>query len=175
MSNRPWTTLEDRRLVELFPYFRTADVAKKLGRSKPAVDRRARRYNLKKHPDFVDEGNRFMRGNKPWNLGKKHDPAGSAAGRFKPGMTPHNKASIGAEKLVHGVLRRKVRDTGKFFTDWRPVKDIVWTAHHGPIPAGAFVSVIDGDHTNVHIDNLLCQPRSERIRGLRNAPISATA
>lgn len=161
---RHWTTSEERTLRELYHVALNTEIAAKLNRTVPSVTHRAIKLGLRKPDELVKSRCRLQPGHATWNKGRKHSPAGSEAARFKPGNLPHNHRQIGAERVTKdGVLERKVTDT-RSRKDWRPVKDLMWEEHHGPIPPGHIVVVADRDKAHLCITNLLCITKAENMR-----------
>lgn len=58
---------------------------------------------------------------------------------------------------------RYLRDTIQR-TKIKYLHHVIWTEHHGPIPAGFKVCFKDGNHRNVAIDNLELLSNSEQVR-----------
>lgn len=161
---RAWTTSEERTLRELYPVALNTEIAERLNRTVPSITQRAIKLGLKKPAELVRSRCRLQPGHKTWNKGRKHNPKGSEVARFKPGNMPHNHRPVGSERVNRdGVLERKVTDT-RSRKDWRPVKDLLWEQHHGPIPAGHIVVMADRDKSHVCITNLLCITRAENMR-----------
>jgi hypothetical protein len=64
------------------------------------------------------------------------------AGNVK--LKRRNKLSIGDERLnSHGLLVRKMTDTGNQWKDWKRVDVIEWEAIHGPVPAGKVLARVN--------------------------------
>jgi hypothetical protein len=116
----------------------------------------------------IDRMNRgqFYKGMVPWNKGKRHDPPGSRATRFKKGGKPLNTwRPIGSERMTRdGTLERKVADTGTKKRDWKPVKDLIWTAKHGRIPRGKFVVHRNRNRQDFRLRNLVLVNRAENMQ-----------
>jgi hypothetical protein len=70
-----------------------------------------------------------------------------------------------------GYVVRKVSDTRNRSADWRPLHQLVWEAHNGPIPAQMIVVFRPGQKTTepdaITVDRLECITRAENMR--RNA------
>lgn len=98
----------------------------------------------------VGAGTRFQRGHVPFNKGIKGWDAGgrSQSTRFTPGQRSCNWVPVGTLRInSEGFLDRKVADTGLSLRNWVTVHRLVWTAHHGPVPAGHVVAFKPGLHT----------------------------
>ena len=62
---------------------------------------------------------------------------------------------IGTERMSsHGNLIRKVRDTGILQKDWQYVHHLIWREAGRKIPRGYLIYFLDGDRTNVTLENL---------------------
>lgn len=103
---------------------------------------------------------RFELGRTPQNKGVKGVCSpGCEKGWFKAGHTPANKTPIGTVLVKSdGYLWQKI---GEGCRDWRQKHILVWEEHHGPVPDGCVITFLDGDRTNVSIDNLACITRAE--------------
>jgi len=104
---------------------------------------------------------RFKQGFTPWNTGTKGLVAPNS-GNFANGHRPKNWVPIGSERINgDGYRDRKLTDTGVGRVDWVPVHRIVWEQANGPLPVGQAVIFIDGDKTNIALDNLQDVSRGE--------------
>lgn len=109
----------------------------------------------------------FEKGGPGWNKGIKGWSAGgrSIETRFQKGRLPHhagNYVPIGTVRTrKDGYLERKINDDQTIYTArrWAMEHRVVWEAANGAIPAGHVVVFLDGDKTNVSLDNLRCVPR----------------
>ena len=43
---------------------------------------------------------------------------------------------------------------------WLLKQRVLWEENYGPIPEGHYILFLDGDRTNLSLDNLSCQPRA---------------
>lgn len=113
------------------------------------------RYNIK-----TGRTGRYEKGSIPANKGKVmpqwlRDKC--AESWFKKGRRPPNELPIGSRVFSkEGYLMEKVRDDlGIRACDrWRPVHQLLWEKERGPIPEGYVVTFLDGDITNITIENL---------------------
>ena len=156
----------------------TADIAKALGRTCSSVYQQARKMGLVKSEAHLErnagrfsknnpgEGSRFLKGQTPWNKGKKFNAGGrSAKTRFKKGNKPQTWVPVGTEKEnKDGILMRKVSDTRVKRIDWRPVHVLVWEAENGEVPSGHIVVFKNGNKRDFSINNLECVSRAENMR-----------
>lgn len=114
------------------------------------------RYKL--HTGFTG---RFEKGNIPFNKGKKGIcPKKCERTWFKKGETPINHRPVGSERVdVDGYILVKVEEPSV----WRLKHRVVWEKVNGPIPKNHVVIFLDGDKSNVNIDNLALVSRSELL------------
>lgn len=175
MKHRAWTDADLAVLDRDYANTPTKDLADRLDRPINAVYRKAQLRGLKKSPAYLDSdaacrlhsGNnvgargRFQKGLTPWNKGMKGWQAGgrSKETQFRPGHRRGRAAQIyqpiGAERITKdGYLQRKVNDDMPLQRRWRMVHHLVWEEHHGPIPTGHAVRFINGDKSDIRIDNL---------------------
>lgn len=104
---------------------------------------------------------RYQKGAIPFNKGKKMD-CGPNRTSFKKGQKPHNYLPVGTTRITaDGYTQRKMTDTGYPPRDWVEVHRLLWVEHHGSIPDNHLVLFIDGDKTNIVIDNLILVNRGE--------------
>jgi len=88
-----------------------------------------------------------------FRTGERH---GVAARRYCP---------IGTERLSKdGYLERKVSDGQPFHRRWRFVHVLVWEAAHGPVPAGHAIVFVNGDKTDIRLENLQLVTRADLMR-----------
>ena len=109
----------------------------------------------------------FVRGQTPWNLGKSMRT--SRHTEFRPGNRPHNTRVVGEYRQdAYGRWLLKVREggvKGESRRDWESVSRLTWSAHHGPVPTGHVVMILDGDEDAcLDIDNLACVSRAVLAR-----------
>lgn len=104
-------------------------------------------------------------------------PKGPNKTSFKKGHKPANTLPIGHVRCHDGYWQIKVFDTGHTKRDFVLCHHLVWQLHHGPVPAGHIIIFIDGDASNIEIENLRCIPRGAHViinkRGLRNVTPAA--
>ena len=110
---------------------------------------------------------RFIRGQAPWNLGKSMRV--SQRTEFRPGNRPHNTRVVGEYRQdAYGRWLLKVRETGvRGYSrhDWECVSRLTWAAHHGPVPKGHVVMLLDRDEDAcLDIANLACVSRAVLAR-----------
>lgn len=171
MTRRFWTPEEDALLAALYPTTPTKELAARLGRPLSAVYQRANDAGMKKLPEYFEQhGARRRKGSPPtrtsfkpghqaWNKGLRYQPGGSAiASQFKPGHRPCQWVPIGTETRDRdGYLKRKVRDDaapGMSRRNWKYVHVLTWEEANGPVPPGHAVTFVNGDRTDIRLDNL---------------------
>lgn len=137
-----------------------------------SLARFARRHGIMKKAN----GGRFAAGNQPWNKGRAGwaAPGRALQTRFRPGAVPHTTVPIGSYRQVRdGYWIVKVSDhdparadaSNARLRDWRYVHHLVYANHHGPIPPGHIVLLIDGDPDHCQDpDNLICVSRAVQSR-----------
>lgn len=167
MNGRQWSTGDDRRMRQHYPYKPAKWLARHLRRTLRAVYERATVLGLRKSHAFLSStasgrlrdgslgaASRFKPGQQPHNAGVKGWQAGgrSPATRYKPGNVSGRAAQllqpIGALRInADGYLDRKVRADGPPQSRWVGVHRLVWIAAHGPVPASHAVVFLPGRRT----------------------------
>lgn len=98
---------------------------------------------------------RIEKGAIPWNKDKK-GYIGANATSFKKGQTPKNHRPVGSERITKdGYIQIKIAEP----SDWQLKHIVVWENHNGKVPDNHCIRMLDGNRTNVNIDNLMCIPR----------------
>jgi hypothetical protein len=170
-----WTAAEERELAALYPDTPMPELTARFGVPVHSIHSKAHRLGLRRSQAFLDansgnvrKGERrspaseFTPGHVPWNKGKKGLDIGGHATRFQKGQRGSKFAPIGSERISkEGYRQRKMTATGYPPKDWRNVHHLVWEATHGPIPAGHVVAFINGDKTDVRLENLELLHRRE--------------
>lgn len=162
-----WTDEKEAKLIELYSNTKNIDIASMLNISTGAIEAKAFMLNLKKTPEFRRihaAKSMFAQNHTPWNKGKKIGVIpGSEKGFFKKGHLPHNTKSDGTisiRKDKDGKLHEFVRISKN---EWIHKKILVYEEHHGKIPEGMCVKVIDGNSMNSNIENLTLITREENM------------
>ena len=182
-KRRHWTKRDLDILVELYPNTLTSVIAERLKRSERAVYYKANMLGLRKSVEYMRElitdnfnpefgvEHRFKKGNVPHNKGVTgFDPGGRVREtQFKPGerigIAAKMYKPIGTERVSKdGYIERKVNDGKDLHKRWRPVHNIEWEAHNGPIPPGHIVVFRNGDKLDTRIENLELISRAENMR-----------
>jgi hypothetical protein len=177
-----WTRAEEAVIRRLYATRPTSEIARRLGRDVRAIYSKAYAMGLRKSPEFFEHhkagrtngdrglSTRFKPGHVPWTKGKKGYMAGgrSAETRFRKGSRPHNTVPVGTETVdACGYLKRKVRDDappGMSRKNWAFVHILLWEEHNGPVPAGHAVTFVNGDRTDIRIENLELIDRRDLMR-----------
>lgn len=94
----------------------------------------------------------------PWNKGKK-GYIGANRTSFKKGNIPFNWKPVGSERVdKDGYTLVKIAEPKK----WALKHRIIWEEQHKKkIPKDSVIIFVDGDKSNLNIDNLLCVTRDE--------------
>lgn len=186
-KRRKWTGVELALLTELYSDMPTSEIAKRLGRSSPAVSSQAGLLGLKKSREYLartrdkklmkaGKKTRFDKGFKPWNAGKKGWQAGgrSVETQFKPGRKPEearNYRPIGSLRVTRdGYLERKFTDDPNLYPTRRWIAEHrrIWEEANGPVPKGHVVVFKPGcataDPDEITLDKIDCITRAENMR-----------
>src|SRR5690606_8753843 len=112
---------------------------------------------------------RFKKGHVPWNKGLKGINTGGKAGWFKKGHRPHNYKPIGSERIDKndGYVLVKVQDYGLYQERWRFKHVVLWEKVHGKVPKDHVIAFLNGDKTDIRIDNLVLLSRAELAQMVR--------
>lgn len=173
-KRRYWTAAELKRLARLYPDRPTAEVAKLLGRTLSAAYGTAKKYGLKKSPEYLatDPHARFPKGHVPANKGLRRPGYSVGRGRMqetqfrkgeRTGAAANNWKPIGTILTDdEGYLRIKVREYvhGKEHSGtgntkvWPMYNRYLWEKHKGPIPPKHIVIFKDRNRANCVIENL---------------------
>ncbi|MBB1061921.1 HNH endonuclease [Marilutibacter spongiae] len=171
-------------------------IAYVVGRSVSSVHYLANKLGLRKGPGFHRNPHahlwatwarpnavacRFKRNHVPHNKGVRRPP-GWAPGRmaetqFKKGHRGGRAREvyqpIGATRISKdGYLQRKVNDDMPLQHRWRAVHVLLWEEHRGPVPPGHQVGFLNGDKSDIRIENLELVSQGERMRrnSIHNLP-----
>lgn len=179
MTRHYYTPAEVARLQRDYPHTRTKDLADAMGLSERSVYSKADSLGLKKTDAYrqaerIRQGQRlgrcgspgrFQPGHATWNKGMKGLEIGGKATRFQPGQQPHNARPIGHQRVAkEGYLERKVTEQGPRRHWYQAVHRLVWIAANGPIPDGHIVVFINGNKTDIRLENLELITRREHAR-----------
>ena len=171
-----WSIKDKNYLSRHFPYRKTSDIAKVLGRTYSSTAQKARIMGLKKSEKFYmsalsgrsnvinNHATRFKKGHKTWNKGLHFEAGGkSKETRFKKGNMPQTWRPIGSERIdKDGILVRKVSDN-RSKKDWKPVHVLIWERENGPVPDGFIVIFKNKTKSDFNVNNLECISRCENM------------
>ena len=105
---------------------------------------------------------KFAKGNVPPNKGRKgYYSPGAEKGWFKPGSTPHNHKPVGSERVDSrdGYTLIKIAEPNV----WELKHKIIYEGAHGKVPDGHVITFLDGDKTNLALENLQLVTMAERL------------
>ena len=185
-TRRFWTPEEDATITVLYPDMPTAEVAERIHRSVSSTYQRAYVLGLTKSAaylaspaacrlrrgDNVGAAFRFVKGQTPPNKGLRRP--GYAPGRMKEtqfrkgerrGVAVKLWKPIGTDRVSKdGYLERKINDGLPLQARWRAVHLVLWEAEHGPLPPGHAIVFVNGDRTDIRLDNLALITRGDLMR-----------
>lgn len=181
-GKRVWSADDDAQLRAAYPGTATAQLACAIGRSLSATYGRANYLGLTKSAEFlaspaacrlrrgdhVGASFRFPKGHVPANKGLRRP--GWSAGRMRETQFRKGNATkwspVGTTRLIDGYCYRKVSDVRNvpWTRNWKPEHHLLWTAAHGPIPAGHAVVFTNGNRQDIRPDNLTLISRRELMR-----------
>ena len=104
----------------------------------------------------------FAKGKESWNKGKKGLYTGGDKGWFKKGHTPHNHLPVGSKRYDSKDHYEyiKIADPNQ----WRQSHYLIWEEYHGKVKEGCLLRFIDGDKTNITIENIEMISKCENVR-----------
>lgn len=152
-----WTEPELALLRARYANDTTEQLARELGREPDVVQKVAQRLGLRKSAGFMARVRSFK-------------PGVGAATRFKGG---ERALAVGSIRLSpQGTWQVKVAEQGcRDGERWRALHEVIWTAAHGPVPAGHVVVFRRGAKTTnpaaITIDDVECISRRQLM--LRNS------
>jgi hypothetical protein len=192
VKRRGWTEQEIAIVREFYPHKRTSDIAEQLGRTVCSVYNCAH-FTLGLHKtaeflasvdacrlrrgDNIGAAFRFRKGQTPPNKGVRRP--GYAPGRmketqFKKGQNGWNWRPVGSQRLVDGYLYTKISDTRyvPWTQTWKPTHVLLWEKHNGRVPRGHVLVFINGDRTQIRLENLKLISRADLCRrnSIHNLP-----
>lgn len=113
---------------------------------------------------------RFEKGQKAWNGGL----AGKGickpnSGTFKKGNVPGNIREMGSERICSkdGFVLVKVEEENPYTgakTRFKHKHVVIWEEANGPVPEGHVIRFLDGDKTNITLENLGLFSRAESLQ-----------
>lgn len=168
----------DALLRQLYASHTNNELAALLDVPRKRVAHRGNTLKLRKSPETLartaiatgkhntGHAGQFQKGHATWNKGISGYSIAIGRGHYKPGHRPPRAVPVGTERWIEPpsnrpnnarYLKRKVAEPNV----WQMAHRWLWEQHHGAIPAGWVVRFIDGDSTNITIDNLHCLPRAD--------------
>jgi hypothetical protein len=175
----------------MYPHVKTLEIAELLDRTSLSVYQAANKLGLRKTEEFqrqllVEEGDRlrivgvrsrFPKGHPPANKGLRRPgfgPGRMKQTQFKKGGRPHTWRPVGSQRTVDGYLYTKISDVRyvPWTQNWKPTHVLLWEKHRGPIPRRHALVFINGDRTDIRLDNLILISRAELMRrnSIHNLP-----
>lgn len=128
-------------IIRRFPNEYTQDIAKSLNCHKATLGKKAKKLNLFKSKEFMDQHNLRLR---------------EIAMSMPPGSTTQNQAIGSLRKGYHGFTEVKVsRD------HWRLAQHVRWEEKHGAIPSNCVLTCKTSDTFNSDPDNWICRTKKE--------------
>lgn len=115
----------------------------------------------------------FPKDHEPFNKGRKQSEYMTADAinrtkptQFKTGDKPANYRPVGSERIDNkdGYIVMKVRDKGTWPERWRHKHCVIWEQAHGEIPDGHMVIFLNGDKTDIRLENLALISRASNAR-----------
>lgn len=182
---RSWTVKDDEALRRLYPFLGTREVAAALRRPVTAVSARAKKLGVEKSAERMaavcqasaqmlqERGAafRFKKGQTSHNKGQRgYSPPGCEKGWFTKGARNGKAAQlwmpIGSERLIDGFLYVKVAEVPNvaYTVNWKAVHVLLWEQKNGPVPKGHCLRFVDGDRSNITLENLRLTSRVELMR-----------
>lgn len=179
-----WTAADLRALRKRYPNEPTAGIARDLGRTATTVYQKANVLGLRKSAAFLASpasgrtngrqgvGTRFVKGQVPPNKGLRRP--GWRAGRMAETFFKKGERSGIAVKLWKPICTERVSKDGyrevKVNNDlplqarWRAVHLVEWEKVNGRIPKGHALVFVNGDKTDIRLDNLQLLTRADLMR-----------
>ena len=178
-----WLPSEEAWLAEQYPTGDTDDICRILQRSLYSIYGKVNQLGLAKTPEFMEAqlrqlgknlaakelGNRFPKGHRPANKGKKMDrskitPAMRSTW-FKPGHGAENRLPIGTVRRRRHFGRTEYQHIKVADPDqWELLHVHLYTKAHGPVPPGQIIYFLDGNQMNCTLENLGTMTRAENAR-----------
>lgn len=108
---------------------------------------------------------RFTKGQQAHNEGVKmsEEVYSKVSGTmFKKGHEPANHKPVGSERIDNkdGYVLIKTKEP----RTWRLKHRVIWERHHGSIPKGKCLIFLNGDKTDIRIENLILIDRKVHVR-----------
>ena len=169
----PWTADEDAVLRRYYPDGGVLACLPHLNRTRAGIARRVQWLGIRCTPE-VQARTRFKVGDEPMNKGKR-----GLGGKHPNSRRHHFKRGIAFKKARIGDIRRhntnlviKVQDEMYSRKNWQLYRHYVWEQHHGAVPRGHYLRVIEGDPLdpeNIQVGNLELISLAANARACRDA------
>lgn len=176
--NKPykyWTKEEEELLREVYPHKFAKELTEVFNCDVDSIYRKVAQLGIKASPEkkrrsglmsSQSEGVKkaqFPKGHIPANKGKKMSPEQYAKCQptmFKKGQVSKNHRNVGDERLAKdGYLEVKVAEPNV----WKLKHRYLWEQTYGEIPKGWIVGFINGDKTDIRIENLKLISKEENM------------
>lgn len=111
----------------------------------------------------------FVKGNRPWNLGKHYQPGGqNKTTRFKKGDLPSTMKPIGyIREGADGYIYIKISNVSRKKTgapSWQTYQRYIWETHYQKkLSKNMIIIFLDGNKRNFSINNLAAVTREESL------------
>lgn len=141
------------------------------------------RYGCKKHDQSINAtclrhgwkskiDSKFKKGSTPWNAGTKGQGLTRAnPGSFKKGNNPKNTRPIESERICHRDRYTYIKTAHP--NTWKAKHIWLWEQQNGPVPKHHVLIFIDGDTSNISLENIELTSRNELLKynenGLKTA------
>ena len=166
--------------VRQIAWHRTTEEVRTMLNEKFGTDYSYKQVKALKHNHKINSGltGQFEKGHHPWTKGKSikeicYKPDSYARWKssvYTKGQRAHNKAAVGTEVIDdHGYIKVKVADP----STWEFKHRLIYEKAYGPIPKGMMLAFIDGDKTNISLDNMMLI--SNEANGIRRRYRKLTA
>lgn len=153
-QRKPFTEEETDKIIEMLKTMTIREIADEMGRCRSLISAKIKEIGLGHIIEEKKKIGRFKKGQVAHNKGKKMPDSVREKVKhtfFKKGLIPHNTHKVGKEVIDRdGYTRVKIAKPDV----WEYKHRLIWEAHHGPIDKDYKIMFIDGDKTNMDIENL---------------------
>lgn len=153
-QRKPITEKETEKIIEMLKTMTLREISEETGRCRNLISAKIKEIGLGHIIEEKKKIGRFKKGQVSHNKGKKMPDSVREKVKhtfFKKGLIPHNTHKVGTEVIDRdGYTRVKIAQPNV----WEYKQRLIWEEHHGPIDKDYKIMFIDGDKTNMHIDNL---------------------
>lgn len=182
MAKRFWTTEEVEYLIGAYPDVPLDQMTAHLATSPQRIYDKANKLGLRRSEEFARKMQqhlgkgliksgakfRFTKGQEAYNKGLKQEEFmrpesidATKATRFKKGNKPANTRPVGSERIdsKDGYILVKIKGRKR----WEAKHRLVWEKAHGRIKPGEVIRFINGDKTDVRLENLYCTTQGDNM------------